>query len=77
MFDSLQFHFQKLHSEFQLDVGNIHFRDVCECRIFHLKEAWFKVGTKQKQRQHGKHVRLLFPSVRWSKSRAVSDGLCV
>ena len=40
---------------------NIHPEMYAYERIFRLKEAWFKVGTKQKQRQHGKHVRLLFP----------------
>ena len=29
--------------------------------FFISRKAWFKVGTKQKQWQHGKHVRLLFP----------------
>ena len=49
-------------------------------RIFHLKEAQNEPGlvqrrVKAKDRKHS--LRSLFPSVRWSKSRNVSDGLCV
>ena len=48
-------------------------------RIFHLKDrrlkrgqAWFRNINRNNSR-----TAWLFPSVRWSKSRIVSDGLCV
>ena len=48
--------------------------------IFHLKEAqrgqaWFKQESKQQDRKQAQ--TLLFPSVRWSKSWNLRDGLCV
>ena len=58
----MQFHFTEAATYVSvLDVGNIRSEMHAWTHFFISRKAWFKVGTKQKQRQHGKHVRLLFP----------------